>query len=97
MGEAGPEAIMPLKRGPDGSLGVQMHGSQTGTDSGGNVTVQIVNNADGTRVRQENETGADGEVLKRFVIETVSDGLAKGTFDTAQGARFGSKVTKVMR
>jgi hypothetical protein len=26
MGEAGPEAIMPLKRGADGSLGVQMHG-----------------------------------------------------------------------
>lgn len=26
MGEAGPEAIMPLKRGPDGALGVQMHG-----------------------------------------------------------------------
>lgn len=26
MGEAGPEAIMPLKRGPDGSLGVEAHG-----------------------------------------------------------------------
>lgn len=26
MGEAGPEAIVPLKRGPNGSLGVQMHG-----------------------------------------------------------------------
>lgn len=26
MGEAGPEAIMPLKRGADGSLGVQVHG-----------------------------------------------------------------------
>ena len=26
MGEAGPEAIMPLQRGPDGSLGVQMYG-----------------------------------------------------------------------
>lgn len=26
MGEAGPEAIMPLKRGPNGSLGVQVHG-----------------------------------------------------------------------
>lgn len=26
MGEAGPEAIMPLKRGPDGKLGVRMHG-----------------------------------------------------------------------
>ncbi|WP_206072786.1 hypothetical protein [Mesorhizobium temperatum] len=28
MGEAGPEAIMPLQRGPDGSLGVQMHGGK---------------------------------------------------------------------
>lgn len=27
MGEAGPEAIMPLKRGANGSLGVQMHGA----------------------------------------------------------------------
>ncbi len=27
MGERGPEAIMPLKRGADGSLGVKMHGS----------------------------------------------------------------------
>jgi hypothetical protein len=26
MGEAGPEAIMPLKRGPNGALGVQVHG-----------------------------------------------------------------------
>jgi len=26
MGEAGPEAIMPLKRGPGGALGVQVHG-----------------------------------------------------------------------
>jgi len=26
MGEAGPEAIMPLKRGADGSLGVQANG-----------------------------------------------------------------------
>lgn len=31
MGEAGPEAIMPLKRGPDGSLGVEMHGGGRGT------------------------------------------------------------------
>lgn len=39
MGEAGPEAVMPLKRGPDGSLGVQMHGPQT-------VNVQIGVNDD---------------------------------------------------
>ena len=33
MGEAGPEAIMPLKRGANGKLGVQMEGG------GGNTTV----------------------------------------------------------
>jgi phage-related minor tail protein len=27
MGEAGPEAIMPLKRGPNGKLGVEAQGS----------------------------------------------------------------------
>ena len=30
MGEAGPEAIMPLKRGPSGKLGVEMHGGRGG-------------------------------------------------------------------
>lgn len=35
MGEAGPEAIMPLKRGPNGSLGVQSHGG------GGNRAVSV--------------------------------------------------------
>jgi len=34
MGEAGPEAIMPLTRGPDGKLGVQSNGGQ-----GVNVTI----------------------------------------------------------
>jgi phage-related minor tail protein len=34
MGEAGPEAIMPLKRGPDGKLGVEAAGG------GGAVTIQ---------------------------------------------------------
>jgi lambda family phage tail tape measure protein len=35
MGEAGPEAIMPLKRGKNGKLGVQVEGGNQG-----NVTVQ---------------------------------------------------------
>ncbi|HEX7822730.1 MAG TPA: phage tail length tape measure family protein [Sphingobium sp.] len=33
MGEAGPEAVMPLKRGPNGALGVQMHGGGSGRPS----------------------------------------------------------------
>lgn len=36
MGEAGPEAIMPLARGPDGRLGVQTNGGSSGA-----VTVQM--------------------------------------------------------
>lgn len=38
MGEAGPEAIMPLTRGPDGSLGVRTHGG------GGGGPVNVVMN-----------------------------------------------------
>src|SRR5690606_34107197 len=30
MGEAGPEAVMPLTRGPDGNLGVQMYNGNSG-------------------------------------------------------------------
>ena len=33
MGEAGPEAIMPLKRGSNGKLGVQMEGGSKGGDN----------------------------------------------------------------
>lgn len=38
MGEAGPEAIMPLKRGPGGSLGVEMYG---GGGKSGDVNVNF--------------------------------------------------------
>ncbi|MGD1925834.1 MAG: phage tail tape measure protein [Paracoccaceae bacterium] len=37
MGEAGPEAIMPLSRGPDGKLGVAARGG----NGGANVTINI--------------------------------------------------------
>lgn len=50
MGEAGPEAVMPLKRGPDGSLGVQMHGPQT-------VNVQIGVNDDRFNAYVDNRSG----------------------------------------
>jgi lambda family phage tail tape measure protein len=39
MGEAGPEAIMPLARGPDGKLGVRMGGG--GGGGAQNVTINI--------------------------------------------------------
>lgn len=46
MGEAGEEAIMPLRRGPDGRLGVQAHGG------GGPRSVRVeVHNESGERLR----------------------------------------------
>ena len=46
MGEAGPEAIVPLERGPDGSLGIQAFGGGNtgGARSNAPVNLTIVNN-----------------------------------------------------
>ncbi|WP_148309004.1 phage tail tape measure protein [Sphingopyxis fribergensis] len=41
MGEAGPEAIMPLTRGPDGKLGVQSHGGGRPSVRMGDVYLEI--------------------------------------------------------
>lgn len=42
MGEAGPEAVMPLKRGPDGSLGVQMYnGRDAGRGSNSPAVIEL--------------------------------------------------------
>jgi hypothetical protein len=45
MGEAGPEAIMPLRRGPDGSLGVQANGLREamGRPAGGGNGSTVLN------------------------------------------------------
>jgi lambda family phage tail tape measure protein len=39
MGEAGPEGILPLKRGPSGALGVQMYGQQASNDNSSSQSV----------------------------------------------------------
>lgn len=80
FGEAGPEAIMPLRRGPDGRLGV----SATG---GGKVQV-IVNNHAPAKVttREQQGTGPNGEMVPQFIIDVVSDDLANGG-KTAQAGK----------
>lgn len=50
MGEAGPEAIMPLRRGPDGKLGVHVQG---GGNSGRPIT--IINNIPPTTERRSGQ------------------------------------------
>jgi hypothetical protein len=57
MGEAGPEAVMPLRRGPDGSLGVQMLGS-SGGGSTYNVTYNVATPDVGGFVKSESQMAA---------------------------------------
>jgi phage-related minor tail protein len=67
MGEAGPEAIMPLKRGADGKLGVASAG-------GSGVTVNVSVDAKGTQVQGDPGQGAQ---LGRVVAGAVQQELIK--------------------
>ena len=61
MGEAGPEAIMPLRRGRDGRLGVQSAG-------GGAVNVTVNVDASGTQAQGSNpKANAFGKAISAAV------------------------------
>ena len=66
MGEAGPEAILPLKRGANGKLGVAGGGGDT------NVTVNV--DAKGTSAQGD---GGRGEQLARVVAQAVQAELIR--------------------
>lgn len=71
MGEAGPEAIMPLSRGPDGKLGVRSAGG------GANVTVHNhYNGVNGqTRAMIEQATAQSEARMTRQVADLASAGF----------------------
>ena len=84
MGESGPEGILPLKRGSDGSLGVQMHGGR-GTQQTPTVNVTnhytIAGAIDGgtiaAQIRQSAEqTAAD---VRRSVPAVLAEYQSTGT------------------
>lgn len=64
MGEAGPEAIMPLSRGPDGKLGVRAEG--------GGVTVQVINNSGGQARTERSSDSNGGDIIKVIIDQAVS-------------------------
>ena len=77
MGEAGPEAVMPLQRSPDGSLGVRAEGV------GGEVVVNVINNstAQATVNRRETAQGTEIDVL---IDRTVAEKLSQqGSYSNA--------------
>lgn len=77
MGEAGPEAILPLKRGSDGKLGVSAGG-------GGGVSIVIQNNHGGAQV-QARDAGMD-MAGRRLIEIAVSEAEKRVAGNMAQGA-----------
>lgn len=84
MGEAGPEAILPLTR-IGGKLGVAAAG-------GGGTSVTVINNS-GQPSRQERAQGPDGREIIRVV---VGEEISRGRFDKPM-RRFGATPDRVVR
>ncbi len=74
MGEAGPEAVMPLTRGADGALGVQMYGgNQSRQPANNNVQVSNVYKIEGAVSEDKivSQIKAQGEQTKEDVRQSV--------------------------
>lgn len=81
MGEAGPEAILPLSRTGTGKLGVEASVTP--------VTVNIINQS-GAAVQQTETTGPSGERQIDILISSkVRDGIVSGRYDTAMRQAYG--------
>lgn len=83
MGEAGPEAILPLRRGRNGELGVQ---------GGGSVVNVNIKNYSGAEVRQRERDRGDGEKELEIMIGTIVDRhQSTGRGDSSMKANYGVK------
>ena len=84
MGEAEPEAIMPLKRSSDGSLGVDA----TGVGGTTNVVVEI-NNYSSEEI-SATESEIDGQKTIQVTIgKMINSHISEGKADKAMSARYG--------
>jgi len=73
MGEAGPEAIMPLSRGPDGKLGVKAAGGGGSTEVVQHITINAMGDGDIDRVLAKRMPQ-----LKQMTLAAVRDERKRG-------------------
>jgi hypothetical protein len=95
MGEAGPEAVMPLTRGPDGNLGVRMYGGDGGSGGAPVINFEVVVNGE-ANVRREQENRG-GVQVERVIIDTVNRAILNGDFDAANNGQYGLRSKTVAR
>jgi lambda family phage tail tape measure protein len=83
MGEAGAEAIMPLRRTPSGNLGVEA--------TGGNVTVNVVNHSSAQATARETKT-PNGKRIDVMIEEVAARSIAgRGQVGRAIQTAFGAQ------
>ena len=85
MGEAGPEAIMPLKRSSDGSLGVDA----TGVGGTTNVIVEINNYTSEEIYTTETENSEGQKTIQVTIGKMINAHLSEGKADKVMSARYG--------
>lgn len=73
MGEAGPEAIVPLTRMNNGKLGVE--------SDGGGTTVNIINNSGTDAKVTESKTATGGKRIDVMIESAIDSAIGRGRFD----------------
>lgn len=84
LGEAGPEAIMPLRRTNDGALGVRATAAETQV----NVIDQRGSGAPPVDVRRR-KTADGGEEIRILIRDAIADSIARGELDGLLGLTYG--------
>ncbi|MDF1685368.1 MAG: phage tail length tape measure family protein [Parvibaculaceae bacterium] len=95
MGEAGPEAIMPLSRGSNGRLGVEVSGGQQKPV----VVAPVVNiqNNSNSEVSTESGTTSGGQPYTNIIVQTMQNATNKGQMDGVNAARTGARPKAIGR
>ncbi len=89
MGEAGPEAVMPLTRSADGSLGVRVQGTSGDGSTQMSVAciINIYNNTD-AEVKATESTNQSGQKQVDIFIGYMNKAVSTGRLDRSLTARF---------
>lgn len=85
MGEAGPEGVLPLAKGPDGKLGVQTYGGDK-SNGGGVSKITIVNQTTGRidSVEERQISPYEKQIIIKEAIEAVNGNLANPNSSTSK-------------
>lgn len=81
LGEAGPEAVLPLKRDGSGALGVAA--------SSAPVIVNITNNSDSSISQSESTDSTGTKVIDVLIESKIKDAFAKGAMDKTMSSAYG--------